>query len=1406
MVLLLYLWENVKKWTSAEEMRGEAHQYYGDGKPAYTTDQDYQQMGGLRRLDQSAVRTHFYPEGGWGWIVCACAFLAHVTTSGAQLSAGALHIVLSNKFQDSSAHHWLGPLSWSVSSVCSPLVFNLCRRKNVRILSLVGGFLFPLSLFFTSFATELHQIFFSFGLIGGIGSCIVRESSGVVLGEYFRRRRQFVEQVVMAGTGVGVTLFSLLYLSFSRHLEWSQGFRIGAGLSMICILLPAFYRTANQYNPNRAQLKNQRQPPSPKSQRASSILLPLGGDICHSLNLFCVPALKPVLWAASISSFGLYAPVFLMSDFGRSEGLSGGSLLLLQTHLGLGLSLGVILGAILTLKKFQCCQVSPRMLCCVTCVLTGLSMIAISSVKGYYGYSLSAWIYGIALGSHLYTLKVLLMELTRTKHWGRIWSCVQSLMSPGILIGSGLTSYLGKPGFYACATCVLIGAGLIGYQLLDLTKCGSPQLSSSMDNDSPIPPAPPPISPTKYGTPNLSHALGLGTAGGMSGGAAVAGGLYPLRRSISLQQPLYPCCRGESGLGDYPPVGQGTVAPPYTPLLGMGGNVLPYSPYCRECLMTPPPYSGQTPPLFPQMIRSYSLPQTAPLSDSSVNLSRLKTTGTQTNPNSPVHSPSPQVGYAMNQIVYPGSFDRIAAAAVAGRGASFGLPEDRVIRDPPKGGLIRAQPHTATSTAAGGIVGGKPTTAAGPTSITTSAVTDSIRKFPGYKSSVMFASNPQLFPASATQSSATSTTEERSSSRGGFENSTPTPLQEQPQQQQHHLHNHVEQNNQRYLGNNYHHNHHHHGSSSRDYYPQREERRATFLRSQHYQRSFDSQKSADSTSIFPPVSSMHQGRFSVAVEQHKRPPHQKSQDSINNGMEPPKPPLPQSQSQKPLHQQPAFTRHYFDSSKIIPATKRRQLQQGSHPGANNKAAGHPYTTPTISAQVHQQQQQHTSSATLPFNTVTSTPTTRQSQQQPHYYPRWTQPQLPKPYDPFADDPDPPYYPAALSHAQTHAYHRGGTPVKISSAEFNVDPPKFNSLRRPGTAGSGSIGGGDDTTRGSSLSSQLNLTTGQGGGGGGQPQQQHHHHQQQQPQHHHAHHHQQQQHHHHHHHQQHHQPYLPPAPPIHPNYTPSRAQHYHPGAVPVYPPLAHHHPHMQQRHPLHQPAQHQQQQQSQHSSKNVSSIPFSSITKPMNMSTEKQTTKVAEANSQQQSQLDGKSSASLKSMSMDKAKKAMIHQQKSQQSDDDDVDAAKNANASSSRDDDDDVECMINRDIGPTIINLPPTIISGASPCPYCDVRRPHSSLSAGSRTTMMGTPLGRAAANSLSLSVPALQQLYQQQPPYYCYAPRPHYCPPWYRGRFGGNILAGLPPAAPPPNARFLHRRNSWHVPKDYLEQITTSV
>ncbi|GAB0089113.1 uncharacterized protein DMENIID0001_036020 [Sergentomyia squamirostris] len=46
----------------------------------------------LRRagVDTNAIRQHFYPDGGWGWIVCGVAFLAHVLSTGFQLSYGLL--------------------------------------------------------------------------------------------------------------------------------------------------------------------------------------------------------------------------------------------------------------------------------------------------------------------------------------------------------------------------------------------------------------------------------------------------------------------------------------------------------------------------------------------------------------------------------------------------------------------------------------------------------------------------------------------------------------------------------------------------------------------------------------------------------------------------------------------------------------------------------------------------------------------------------------------------------------------------------------------------------------------------------------------------------------------------------------------------------------------------------------------------------------------------------------------------------------------------------------------------------------------------------------------------------------------------------------------------------------------
>lgn len=48
------------------------------------------------------------------------------------------------------------------------------------------------------------------GIVVGFGASLVRDSAAVMIGHYFKRRRQFVEMIVMAGEGVGIALFSVI--------------------------------------------------------------------------------------------------------------------------------------------------------------------------------------------------------------------------------------------------------------------------------------------------------------------------------------------------------------------------------------------------------------------------------------------------------------------------------------------------------------------------------------------------------------------------------------------------------------------------------------------------------------------------------------------------------------------------------------------------------------------------------------------------------------------------------------------------------------------------------------------------------------------------------------------------------------------------------------------------------------------------------------------------------------------------------------------------------------------------------------------------------------------------------------------------------------------------------------------
>ncbi|CAH2261625.1 jg13678 [Pararge aegeria aegeria] len=371
-----------------------------------------------RELDTRAIKHHFYPEGGWGWIVCGAAFLAHLLSTGLQLAYGALHVYALRHLGPAADHAvWAGAICVGVSRAAGALVAG--RRKSPRMAALIGGLLLPLACLFTSFATQLHQTLLSYGVVLGVGCGLVREAAGLVLGTYFRRRRQFVELVAHAGGGVGIALFSVAYKEAVGLLKAS------------CLF----------------QVKEK------KNLKSSSFidLTPLNSR-----------SAKVLLLAAGLAAFGLYTPVFFLALQGFQEGLEESALVLLQTFLGFAAVLGCAGFGLVLVRPSAQCLVSKQYLCQTAMLGIGISMLALSSVEGYHGYVLFAWMYGLCLGGFLYSMKMLTMERVRGRHFTKVWSFVQGAEAIPVMVGVPMTGYINqqapRAGFYFSTAATLAGA------------------------------------------------------------------------------------------------------------------------------------------------------------------------------------------------------------------------------------------------------------------------------------------------------------------------------------------------------------------------------------------------------------------------------------------------------------------------------------------------------------------------------------------------------------------------------------------------------------------------------------------------------------------------------------------------------------------------------------------------------------------------------------------------------------------------------------------------------------------------------------------------------------------------------------------------------------------------------------
>lgn len=444
---------------------------------------------------KATIRQHYYPEGGWGWVIVVATALALTIGHGVQLAIAALlpwQILPLNVNSIRHSHTWpllalhsrgaLAALSLCVASLLSPVIVAWCRRKSTRLTAVFGGLLAALGLLFTSFASQFHQLFLSYGLILGIGVGLTRDTASLMVGQYFKRRREAVEIALVGSSGVGLALMTVFLHTTLGAIGWRLGLQAVTGLVLVTFILGSCYRSASLYHPQRRailHLKNQRKKIKEKNKHEEK---PPFFDFT-SLKSRTIQTI--MVSTASIAA-GIYTPlIYLGYETEKTQGRD--SSMLLQVYMGLAWTLGCIAVGLLIVREPAECKIGRQYLCQAAGFLAALALLSQAVVStpwssrpsiaqqpttgGHHG--LFCWVYGFGLGAYHYALKMFVYQRVRARNFARAWSFVQASQALPLVCGIPLAGFLSteygqEAPYYASSAFVLSGS--LALFVIDLRK------------------------------------------------------------------------------------------------------------------------------------------------------------------------------------------------------------------------------------------------------------------------------------------------------------------------------------------------------------------------------------------------------------------------------------------------------------------------------------------------------------------------------------------------------------------------------------------------------------------------------------------------------------------------------------------------------------------------------------------------------------------------------------------------------------------------------------------------------------------------------------------------------------------------------------------------------------------------
>ncbi|XP_058465546.1 monocarboxylate transporter 14 isoform X2 [Malaya genurostris] len=178
------------------------------------------------------------PDGGYGWVVVFSSVMISLIMDGVSFSFGLMYTEWLDYFGESkSKTAWVGSLFISVPLLSGPIMSNLVDRYGCRKMTMLGGFIATIGFVLAAYCTTVEQLYFTFGILAGIGLGFGYVTAVVAIAFWFDKRRTFATGIGASGTGIG----TFLYAPFTQWLIEIFGWRgttliLAGTLFNICVM------------------------------------------------------------------------------------------------------------------------------------------------------------------------------------------------------------------------------------------------------------------------------------------------------------------------------------------------------------------------------------------------------------------------------------------------------------------------------------------------------------------------------------------------------------------------------------------------------------------------------------------------------------------------------------------------------------------------------------------------------------------------------------------------------------------------------------------------------------------------------------------------------------------------------------------------------------------------------------------------------------------------------------------------------------------------------------------------------------------------------------------------------------------------------------------------------------------